>query len=135
MEWNIPVVHGLIMRKVTGKGLNALDGANILLGGRVKQFTKEDFSLITHLSCHDIPKYNIQSNELIPLLAAYFHDKKPNIYELEAAFKNCPIDEDHYKLGMVYFVEAVLLAREYTSLIHLQYLKMVEDNIKWNDYP
>lgn len=61
-----------------------------------------------------------------------------NIYvtcrELQKAFKKCKNEDDALKLGLVYFVEAVLIGAKTNVAMNLDYLHLVEDMDRFNSF-
>lgn len=135
IQWSFPTVHGLIVRKVIGRGLNK-DGVSFLDGGKVIQFNLKDFCLITGLSCGEVPKLDSANEEPSRLHKTYFKDDKSvSIADLEEAFKGCTVEDYMLKLGLVYFAETVLLGRERSTQIDMMHLKLVDEIEQWNRYP
>ncbi|CAL9000031.1 unnamed protein product [Prunus brigantina] len=95
-----------IRAKVAGQGVKDLDGLSFLIGCDVAQFTRQDFCLITGLRFGEVPE--VSSGEM---------------------------EDDIYKLALVYFAELVVLGRDKHLNINLNYLTLVEDLDAFNRYP
>ncbi|XP_062118389.1 uncharacterized protein LOC133832009 [Humulus lupulus] len=131
------LVHALLLRKVKSP---RDDEVHFLMGPNFYMFRVNKFSIMTGLRCSclslaaDIQPHLTSSR----LLNTYFNvvpkkDIKFNM--LERAFSMCDVPDDLYKLGLVYFVEGILLAAENDNAIWRDSLSMVEDLYYFEKYP
>lgn len=132
LHWQSVIVQGLLLRKVDCSDVANSSCSSFLVGERILQFTKEQFAVITGLNFGDLPGHNELTPANSPLLHYYGHGSRA---ELEATFDRCSDESDRFKLALVLFVECCLLGGEGHSLINRQYLHLVEDLEKFNDYP
>ncbi|XP_062083812.1 uncharacterized protein LOC133790249 isoform X2 [Humulus lupulus] len=121
--------HTLLLLKVKSpRG----DEVHFLMGPNLCKFGVQEFAIMTGLSCScpplvaDIQPHLTSSS----LLGTYFHvepEKDNEFNMLEQAFSMCDIPDDLYKLGLVYFVEGILLVAENDNVIWRDSLSMVDD--------
>lgn len=126
------IVQGLLLRKVDCSDVANSSCCSFLVGERILQFTKEQFAVITGLNFGDLPGKIELTPANTPLLDNFGNGSKAT---LEATFDSCTDESDKFKLALVMFVECCLLGGEGNSLINQQYLHLVEDLDKFNDYP
>lgn len=50
------------------------------------------------------------------------------------AFKECKNEDDEFKMGLVYFVEGVLIGAKSSVGGNLEYLDLIEDMDRFNNY-
>ncbi|CAL9001325.1 unnamed protein product, partial [Prunus brigantina] len=105
IQFSGQIVHGVVLRRVAGQGVKDLDGLSFLIGCDVAQFTRQDFCLITGLRFGEVPEVS-----------------------------NGEMEDDIYKLALVYFAELVVLGRDKHLNINLNYLTLVEDLDAFNSF-
>ncbi|KAI5328497.1 hypothetical protein L3X38_027894 [Prunus dulcis] len=135
IQFSQQIVHGVVLRRVTGQGVKDLDGLSFLIGCDVAQFTRQDFYLIIGLSFGEVPEVSSGESAEIRLQKRYFTDEGITCNALEEAFLRCTEKDDIYKLTLVYFVELVVLRRDKHLNINVNYLTLVEDLDAFNRYP
>ncbi|CAL9029936.1 unnamed protein product, partial [Prunus brigantina] len=94
-----------------------------------------DFCLITGLRFGEVPEVSSGESDEIRLQKRYFIDEGITCNALEEAFLRCTVEDDIYKLALVYFAELVVLGRDKHLNINLNYLTLVEDLDAFNRYP
>ncbi|CAL2238897.1 unnamed protein product [Prunus armeniaca] len=124
-----------IRAKVARQGVKDLDGLSFLIGCDVAQFTRQDFCLNTGLCFGEVPEVSSGESDEIRLQKRYFIDEGITCNALEEAFLRCTMEDDIYKLALVYFVELVVLGRDKHLNINLNYLTLVKDLDAFNRYP
>ncbi|XP_062076473.1 uncharacterized protein LOC133781482 [Humulus lupulus] len=135
LDFSASLMHQLMLRKIQ---CFKEDELHLHLGSRPCRFGRGEFALVTGLNFSSGPsetdlKKHLTSDRLIK---EYFNDEETvKLMHLEAALKNCTIVEDAYKLGLCFFVEGVLLAREGKLNVWIDSLKMVEDTEYFFTYP
>ncbi|RXH81049.1 hypothetical protein DVH24_004963, partial [Malus domestica] len=100
------LVHELSLRRVENQGVKDLEGLTYLIGCELTRFTMQDFCLIT--GQRDIKKEKGKGKtKAIPKKVS----KKISVTcdELEREFKECKNRGNAFKLGLVYFVDDVLI--------------------------
>ncbi|CAL8990914.1 unnamed protein product [Prunus brigantina] len=135
IQFSGQIVHGVVLRRVTGQGVKDLDGLSFLIGCDVAQFTRQDFCLITGLRFGEVPEVSSGESDEIRLQKRYFIDEGITCNALEEAFMRCTVEDDIYKLALVYFAELVILGRDKHLNININYLTLVEDLDAFNRYP
>ncbi|XP_062106959.1 uncharacterized protein LOC133818226 isoform X1 [Humulus lupulus] len=131
------LVHTLLLRKV--KSLRG-DEVHFLMGPNLCKFGVHDFSIITGMSCSCPPlavdiEPHITSSRLVDTYFSVEPEKNIRLSMLERAFSMCDVPDDLYKLGLVYFVEGILLGAENDNAIWRDSLSMVEDLDYFEKYP
>ena len=134
IQFSGQIVHGVVLRRVAGQGVKDLDGLSFLIGCDVAQFTRQDFCLITGLRFGEVPEVSSGESDEIRLQKRYFIDEGITCNALEEAFLRCTVEDDIYKLALVYFAELVVLGRDKHLNINLNYLTLVEDLDAFNRY-
>ena len=135
IQFSGQIVHGVVLRRVAGQGVKDLDGLSFLIGCDVAQFTRQDFCLITGLRFGEVPEVSSGESDEIRLQKRYFIDEGITCNALEEAFMRCTVEDDIYKLALVYFAELVVLGRDKHLNININYLTLVEDLDAFNRYP
>ncbi|CAL9028733.1 unnamed protein product [Prunus brigantina] len=135
IQFSGQIVHGVVLRRVAGQGVKDLDGLSFLIGCDVAQFTRQDFCLITGLRFGEVPEVSSGESDEIRLQKRYFIDEGITCNALEEAFMRCTVEDDIYKLALVYFAELVILGRDKHLNININYLTLVEDLDAFNRYP
>ncbi|XP_062090026.1 uncharacterized protein LOC133796503 [Humulus lupulus] len=131
------LVHTLLLRKVKSpRG----DEVHFLMGPNLCKFGVHEFAIITGLSCSCPPlavdiEPHITSSRLVDTYFSVEPEKDIRFSILERAFSMCDVPDDLYKLGLVYFVEGILLGAENDNAIWRDSLSMVEDLDYFEKYP
>ncbi|KAL6293913.1 hypothetical protein ACE6H2_002055 [Prunus campanulata] len=107
------IVHGLALRRVGGLGVKDMMGLSYAIGSNVAQFSVKDFCLISGLKCGSEPNITSAGEDHERFMKAHFTDRNHIIgQDLENAFRKSERgSEDSFKLGLLYFVESVIMGR------------------------
>ena len=101
-----------------------------LIGGQFFRFGLIEFAFITGLKFGQYPTHDVltEMSSSKRLVDDYMGvDASPKLGDFEEAFLHYMDVEDCWKLGLCYFVEAVLLADEPWSKVNIDLLSYVED--------
>ncbi|CAL9005454.1 unnamed protein product [Prunus brigantina] len=112
-------------------------GLSYAIGSNVAQFSVKDFCLISGLKCGtelDITSGGDAHNRF---MKAYFTNRcHITCSDLENAFlKSERGSEDSFKLGLLYFVEFVIMGKPQNVKINEEYLHLVHKMGEFNNYP
>ncbi|CAH9105562.1 unnamed protein product, partial [Cuscuta epithymum] len=133
MQFSAQLIHLLLLRLVRDQPEDELWFA---VDGKLLKFTYQDFKRITGI--HDPmewPTYDLDE-ERLGVVDKYFGDcdhvsyikLKEKLEELSTTRKDENEDVmDRVKLGSLFLVHCCLLARDYPTLIHPDYLRLVDD--------
>lgn len=131
------IVHGLALRRVGGLGVKDMMGLSYAIGSNVAQFSVKDFCLISGLKCGSEPDITSAGEDHERFMKAHFTDRNHITgQELENAFRKSERgSEDSFKLGLLYFVESVIMGRPQNVKINEDYLHLVHKMDEFNKYP
>ena len=121
------IIHQLLLRKARS---NDKAEMQFLIVSQNLRFDLIEFTFITGLKFDQYPTHTVltEMSRSKRLQQTYLNgDASLKLGELEAAFLNYVDIEDCWKLGLCYFVEAVLLADEPWSKVNIDLLSYVED--------
>ncbi|XP_062083121.1 uncharacterized protein LOC133789317 [Humulus lupulus] len=131
------MVHTILLRRI--KSLQE-DELHFLIGSTPCKFGVHEFALVTGLNCSCPPlaielQPHLTSSRIIETYFNVQSNKYIKFLMLERAFTMCDQVEDLWKLGLVYFVEGVLMATENEGFIWRDSLLMVEELDYFYKYP
>ncbi|CAL2238630.1 unnamed protein product [Prunus armeniaca] len=131
------IMHALALRRVRGLGVKDMLGLSYAMGSNVAQFSVKDFCLISGLKCGtelDIMSGGDAHNRF---MKAHFTNRGHiTCNDLENAFlKSERESEDSFKLGLLYFVEFVIMGKPQNVKINEEYLYLVHKMDEFNNYP
>ncbi|KAL6293672.1 hypothetical protein ACE6H2_001814 [Prunus campanulata] len=131
------IVHGLALRRVGGLGVKDMMGLSYAIGSNVSQFSVKDFCLISGLKCGSEPDIMSAGEDHERFMKAHFTDRSHITgQDLEIAFRKSERgSEDSFKLGLLYFVESVIMGRPQNVKINEDYLHLVHKMDEFNKYP
>ncbi|CAL2239359.1 unnamed protein product [Prunus armeniaca] len=105
------IVHALALRRVRGFGVKDMLSLSYVIGSNVVQFSVKDFCLISGLKCGTEPDITSGGDAHNRFMKAHFTNRGHiTCHDLENAFlKSERGSEDSFKLGLLYFVEFVIM--------------------------
>ncbi|CAL8991317.1 unnamed protein product [Prunus brigantina] len=128
--------HALALRRVGGLGVKDMLGLSYAIGSNVAQFSVKDFSLISGQKCGTEPDITSRGDAHNRFMKAHFTNRGHiTCNDLENAFlKSERGSEDSFKLGLLYFVEFVIMGKPQNVKINEEYLHLVHKMDEFNNY-
>ncbi|CAL8153962.1 unnamed protein product [Prunus armeniaca] len=130
------IVHALALRRVRGLGVKDMLGLSYAMGSNVAQYNVKDFCLISGLKCGTEPDITSWGNAHNRFMKAHFTNRGHiTCNDLENAFlKSERGSKDSFKLGLLYFVEFVIIGKPQNVKINEEYLHLVHKMDEFNNY-
>ncbi|CAL2239833.1 unnamed protein product [Prunus armeniaca] len=112
-------------------------GLSYAIGSNVAQFIVKDFCLISGLKCGTEPDIMSRGDAHNQFMKAHFTNRSHiTCNDLANAFlKSERGSEDSFKLGLLYFVEFVIMGKPQNVKTNEEYLHLVHKMDEFNDYP
>ncbi|XP_038688746.1 uncharacterized protein LOC119987912 [Tripterygium wilfordii] len=143
MNFSGQLVHQALLRQVVN---SAKEESGVILfrfkfAGKRATFSIAEFALITGLLCGDVPPLSSLIDTSVHRIRDLYFGGNKSIgrNKLDEVFMSCAPEpgkeEDVLKLALVYFLESVLLPRERSRNIDIQWLQLVDNVNVFNKYP
>ncbi|XP_038719949.1 uncharacterized protein LOC120012579 [Tripterygium wilfordii] len=143
MNFSGQLVHQALLRQVVN---SAKEESGVILfrfkfAGKRATFSIAEFALITGLLCGDVPPLSSLIDTSVHRIRDLYFGGNKSIgrNKLDEVFMSCDPEpgkeEDVLKLALVYFLESVLLPRERSRNIDIQWLQLVDNVNVFNKYP
>ncbi|XP_038714475.1 uncharacterized protein LOC120008043 [Tripterygium wilfordii] len=143
MNFSGQLVHQALLRQVVN---SAKEEYGVILfrfkfAGKRATFSIAEFALITGLLCGDVPPLSSLIDTFVHRIRDLYFGGNKSIgrNKLDEVFMSCDPEpgkeEDVLKLALVYFLESVLLPRERSRNIDIQWLQLVDNVNVFNKYP
>ncbi|XP_038687434.1 uncharacterized protein LOC119986809 [Tripterygium wilfordii] len=143
MNFSGQLVHQALLRQVV---TSAKKESGVILfrfkfAGKRATFSVAEFALITGLLCGDVPPLSSLIDTSVHRIRDLYFGGNKSIgrNKLDEVFMSCDPEpgkeEDVLKLDLVYFLESVLLPRERSRNIDIQWLQLVDNVNVFNKYP
>ncbi|XP_038713466.1 uncharacterized protein LOC120007340 [Tripterygium wilfordii] len=143
MNFSGQLVHQALLRQVvnSGKEESGVILFRFKFAGKRATFSIAEFALITGLLCGDVPPLSSLIDTSVHRIRDLYFGGNKSIgrNKLDEVFMSCDPEpgkeEDVLKLALVYFLESVLLPRERSRNIDIQWLQLVDNVNVFNKYP
>ncbi|XP_038697960.1 uncharacterized protein LOC119995513 [Tripterygium wilfordii] len=143
MNFSGQLVHQALLRQVV---TSAKEESGVILfrfkfAGKRATFSITEFALIIGLLCGDVPPLSSLIDTSVHRIRDLYFGGNKSIgrNKLDEVFMSCDPEpgkeEDVLKLALVYFLESVLLPRERSRNIDIQWLQLVDNVNVFNKYP
>ncbi|KAI5351249.1 hypothetical protein L3X38_004140 [Prunus dulcis] len=128
------IVHALAL---LGFGVKDMLGLSYAIGSNVAQFSVKNFCLMSGLKCGTEPDITSRGDAHNRFMKAHFTNRSHiTCHGIENAFlKSEGGSEDSFKLGLLYFVEFVIMGKPQNVKINRDYLHLVHKMDEFNNYP
>ena len=123
--------------RVAGLGVKDIHGLSYAIGSNVVQFNAKVFCLISGLKFGVEPHITAEDEGVNRLLDAHISNKNHiTLQDIEKAFLSAKFgSEDVFKLGMLCFIEFVILGKAPNVRINEEYLHLVHNMEELNNFP
>ncbi|CAL8990358.1 unnamed protein product, partial [Prunus brigantina] len=127
----------MALRRVAGLGVKDIHGLSYAIGSNVVQFSAKVFCLISGLKFGVEPHITAEDEGVNRLLDAHITNKNHiTLQDIEKAFLSAKFgSEDVFKLGMLCFIEFVILGKAPNVRINEEYLHLVHNMEELNNFP